>query len=66
MTVALQNKLDNPTCLAQIGAKIEVADPIEWYDSATNTYIKAIVMGKTAKPARWETMANTPLLAQAR
>lgn len=49
MTVALQNELDNPTRLAQISTKIKVDDPVEWYDSATNAFIKAIIMGKTAK-----------------
>ena len=73
LSAAIQNELENPQRLAKVNHKIKEGDLIEYFDSKTNTLIKAIVVQKALKKVvvqhvhdgrRWATMANTPLLAQ--
>jgi hypothetical protein len=49
LSAAIQNELENPQRLAKVNHKIKEGDFIEYFDSKTNTLIKAIVVQKALK-----------------
>jgi len=51
MSAALQNELENPQRLLRVTNKIKEGDVVEYYDAKTNTFIKAIILGKALRKA---------------
>ena len=49
LSAAIQNELENPQRLAKVNHKIKEGDLIEYFDSKTNTLIKAIIVQKALK-----------------
>jgi hypothetical protein len=49
LSAAIQNELEDPKRLAKVNHKIREGELVEYYDSKTNTFIKAIVTQKGLK-----------------
>ena len=49
LSAAIQNELENPQRLAKVSHKIKEGDLIEYFDSKTNTFIKANIVQKALK-----------------
>ena len=49
LSAALKNELENPQRLAKVNHKIKEGDLVDYFDSKTNRFIKAIIVEKALK-----------------
>lgn len=49
LSVAIQNELDSPQRLSKVNHRIKEGDIVEYFDSRTNTFIKAMIVQKALK-----------------